>query len=62
MKKTKIVYLPYPLSDDERRNFERDHPGYKLSFLLRHPRFPLILSIISLIIATLAPIIRAILA
>lgn len=48
LKKEVIVWLSKPLTKKERRSFEKDHPGYKLSFMLRYPKTPLIISLISL--------------
>ena len=48
-KKITIVYVGKELSKEEIKNFEKDNPGYRLSFELRHPDFPLWFSIGSLI-------------
>ena len=48
-KKTIIISTDHILTRKEIKNFEKDHPGYQLSFELRHPDFPLWLSIGSLI-------------
>lgn len=38
MKKTVIVSVDKPLSAEERRDFSKTHPGYRLCFTLRYPR------------------------
>ena len=43
-KKITIAYVGKELSKEEIKNFEKDNPGYRLSFELRHPCFPLWLS------------------
>ena len=48
-KKTVIVATGRRLTKEEIQNFERDNPGYRLCFRLRHPDFPLWFSIGSLI-------------
>lgn len=37
-KKTIIVSVSRELTREEIRNFEKEHPGYRLSFWLRHPK------------------------
>lgn len=66
-KKTVIVATGRRLTKEEIKNFERDNPGYRLSFLLRHPDFPLWFSIGSLmasimvfLLSIIMPIIRII--
>lgn len=66
-KKTVIVATGCRLTKEEIKNFERDNPGYRLSFRLRHPDFPLwfsigslIASIIVLLLSIIMPIIRII--
>lgn len=39
-----VVVWEKGLTDEQVRNYERDHPGYRLSFEMRHPDFPLCLS------------------
>ena len=44
MKKQKlevIVITGHELTKEERKNYKRDHPGYRLAFWLRYPDFPL---------------------
>lgn len=62
-KKITIISTDRILTRKEIKNFEKDNPGYRLSFELRHPDFPLWLSIGSLIasiVAFMLPIIRII--
>lgn len=51
MKKEVIVTTERELTGEERRSFSKDHPGYKLCFRLRYPNFPLVISIIALLIS-----------
>lgn len=51
-KKTTIVYVGKELSKEEIKNFEKDNPGYRLSFELRHPYFPMWCSTGILIVST----------
>ena len=67
-KKTIIVSVSRELTREEIRNFEKEHPGYRLSFWLRHPNFPLwfsigslIASIAVLVLSIVIPIIRIVL-
>ena len=46
-KKAVVVFLREELSKEERINYEKNNPGYKLSFSMRYPYFPVYLSIIS---------------
>ena len=46
------------LTAKERREFARNNPGMRLSFMLRFPSSPLIISIISLVISGLALIVK----
>lgn len=41
MKKQVIVITEHELTKEERVNYEKDHPGYRLCFRLRYPNFPL---------------------
>ena len=49
MRKEVIVTTERELTKEERRSYTKDHPGYKLCFRLRHPNFPLVISIIALL-------------
>lgn len=55
IKKTVIVITEHELTKEERVNYERDHPGYRLCFRLRYPNFPLYVEAVALVfsIATL---------
>ena len=66
-KKITIISTDHILTRKEIKNFEKDNPGYRLSFELRHPDFPLWFSIGSLIasiglliLSIVMPIIRII--
>lgn len=61
MKKTVIVYTDKPLTKKQRRSFEKDHPGYRLCFRLRYPNFPLLISVISLLLVIASGVLRGIL-
>lgn len=59
MKKlTTIVYTGRRLTKEERKNFKKDNPGYRLSFWLRYPNFGLYFSIFSLLVSIMALLIR----
>lgn len=51
MEKDIIVSTKRPLTKEERRSFAKDHPGKRLCFRLRYPNFPLVFSIIALLIS-----------
>lgn len=51
-----VVYVNEKLSKEERKNFRKDHPGYRLAFPSRYPYFSLQLSAISTIISIIAVI------
>lgn len=51
MRKEVIVSVKRELTKKERRSFSKDHPGKRLCFRLRYPNFPLVLSIITLLIS-----------
>ena len=44
------------LTAKERREFSKNNPGKRLCFMLRFPNFPLVISIISLLIVLIKPI------
>lgn len=47
-----------PLTREQRRNFKRDHPGYKLPFTQRFPNLPTWIAVIALIASLAAPLLR----
>ena len=49
-KREVIVSTEKTLTAKERRNYKKEHPGERLCFRLRYPNFPLIVSIISLLL------------
>lgn len=51
-----IISTEKPLTKEQRKNFKKENPGCKLCFSLRHPNFPLIISIISLLLVVGKPI------
>ena len=52
MRKQVIVSVDKPLTAKERRDFSKNHPGYRLSFMLRYPYLPSrILSIAAIVIS-----------
>ena len=59
MKKRKEIIVDLgnkTLTAKERREFSKNNPGMRLSFMLRFPNFPLIISLISLLIVLIKPI------
>ncbi|CUQ54393.1 Uncharacterised protein [Hungatella hathewayi] len=57
--KHRIVVVPErPLSKEQRRNFKKENPGYKLDFMSRYPSFPLFVSVISLLLVICKPILN----
>ena len=59
-KKITIISTDHILTRKEIKNFEKDNPGYRLSFELRHPLWLSIGSLIASIVAFMLPIIRII--
>lgn len=55
-KKNIVVWVERKLSKEEIKNFEKDNPGYKLSFKLRHPNFPFVILTVSLFLVAMKPI------
>ena len=56
-KKNKLDVIEYTdeyLSKEKRRSFKEDHPGKRLCFRLRHPNFPIITSIVALLLVIIA--------
>lgn len=51
MRKEVIVSVERELTKEERQSFAKDHPGKRLCFRLRYPNFPLVFSIIALLIS-----------
>ena len=51
MKKEVIVTTERELTKEERRSFSKDHTKKKKSIRLRDPNFPLVISIIALLIS-----------
>lgn len=51
-----IISTEKPLTKEQRKNFEKENPGCKLCFRLRYPNFPLIISIISLLLVVGKPV------
>ena len=49
-KREVIVSTEKPLTAKERRNYKKEHPGERLSFFLRFPNFPLIVSATSFLL------------
>lgn len=40
MKRETVIFTPTELTEQERRNFKKDHPGKRLCFRLRYPKVP----------------------
>ena len=49
-KRVVVVSTDKLLTAEQRRNYKKEHPGERLSFILRFPNFPLYVSIISLLL------------
>ena len=45
-----IVYLEGIYTKDQIKNWDRDHPGEKLAFSIKHPRMPYYCMVIDLIL------------
>jgi hypothetical protein len=57
MKKQLIIWTDADLSTREkRRAYEKENPDKRLCFELKHPDFPLFISIISLLLVVCKPI------
>ena len=48
------------MADEQRKNFEKDNPGHKLPFEFRHPNFLIWFTVLSVLFAVAATIIRLI--
>lgn len=48
------------MTDEQRKNFEKDNPGYKLPFEFRHPHFLIWFTVLSVLFAVAAAINRLI--
>lgn len=55
-RKKVIVWVERPLTKEQRKNFKKENPGFRLSFRLRYPNFPETILIISLLLVTLKPV------
>lgn len=51
-----IIWTDRKLTKRERKNFKTEHPGYRLSFQLRYPNFPLFMLAISAVLLILKPV------
>lgn len=52
MKRKKVIVITmHELTKEERRNYAKDHPGYRLCFRLRYPNFPLYVEGVALVIS-----------
>ena len=61
MKKQKlevIVITGHELTKEERKNYKRDHPGYRLAFWLRYPDFPLYLGGAAVVLSVIALLLK----
>lgn len=56
-----IISVEKPLTEEQRRNFKKEHPGYRLCIRLRYPNAPLIISIIALLLVIAEPILAGML-
>lgn len=60
-KEKKITVWDGNLTDEQIKNFEKDHPGYRLAFELRHPEFPVYISLLSVLFAVVVMMIKVLL-
>ena len=60
MRRKVILSIDPPLTDKERKEFKKTHPGYRLCFTLRYPRGHYWLMCIPSILMSLAAIIISI--
>lgn len=61
MSKKIVVVWEKDLTDEQRKNYEKDHPGYRLSFSMKHPNFPIYAASIAGILAVIATILSELL-
>lgn len=61
MKREVIVATSRNLTKTERKNYKKEHPGYRLCMRLRYPNFSLYVSVFSVILSLIALIIRIVL-
>lgn len=47
MAKKIVVVWEKDLTDEQRKNYEKDHPGYRLSFAMKHPNFPIYFGVLA---------------
>lgn len=52
-----IVSTEKELTKEERKCYKKTHPGKRLCFRLRHPNFPIVSSIVALIVDIIALVI-----
>lgn len=52
-KKKEVIVCADGLTKEQRMNFSKEHPGQRLSFMLRFPNAPLVISIIVLFVEIL---------
>lgn len=53
-----IVYTDETLTTKARKDFKKNHPGYRLCFSLRYPNFPLVISSIALAVSVIMLIVK----
>ena len=46
------------MTDEQRKNFEKEHPGYRLPFEIRHPYFPIWITVLAVLSVAVAVITR----
>lgn len=56
IKREVIVAVDKALTARERKNFAKEHPGYRLCFRLRHPHFPEFILTVSALLLLLKPV------
>ena len=58
MKKETIVWASRRMNKNEINNFEKEHPGMRLSVFLRFPNAQRLLAVVSLVLSTIAILLR----
>ena len=61
MRRETVISVEKPLTALQRKNFKKEHPGYRLCLRLRYPNAPLIISIIVLLLVVAEPILAGML-
>lgn len=60
MKREVIVYTDEVLTAKDRKEYKKTHPGKRLCFTLRHPNFPLVMSVIAMVFSVIMFVVKAV--